>query len=135
MLFLQQFWEMMTHIQSQQSKILSGEPWTSVPKFHMLYHLEAGYKYQLFNHLSFSLTINFYFSTWVVLNSHMFHGTLNTVIILRNTYNLKGLDPIDRMLEELWMEVRDNVQEAWSRPFPRKRNAKSQNGCLRRPYK
>ena len=23
----------------------------------------------------------------------------------------------------------------WSRPFPRKRNAKRQNGCLRRPYK
>ena len=23
----------------------------------------------------------------------------------------------------------------WSKPFPRKRNAKRQNGCLRRPYK
>ena len=39
------------------------------------------------------------------------------------------------MPEELWTEVHDIVQEAGSRPSPRKRNAKRQNGCLRRPYK
>ena len=38
------------------------------------------------------------------------------------------------MLEELWTEVRDTVQEAVIKT-PRKRNAKRQNGCLRRPYK
>ena len=41
---------------------------------------------------------------------------------------------IDRVPEELWTEVRDIVQEG-SRPSPRKRNAKRQNGCLKRPYK
>ena len=46
----------------------------------------------------------------------------------------KELDLI-RVPEELWMEVRDTVQEEGSRPSPRKRNAKWQNGCLRRPYK
>ena len=39
------------------------------------------------------------------------------------------------MPEELWMEVHNIVQEAVIQNFPRKRNAKRQNGCLRRPYK
>ena len=51
---------------------------------------------------------------------------------VRNRF--KGLDLIDRVPDELWMEVRDIVQKG-SRPSPRKRNAKKQNGCLRRPYK
>ena len=33
------------------------------------------------------------------------------------------------------MEVHNIVQEAVIQNFPRKRNAKRQNGCLRRPYK
>ena len=49
---------------------------------------------------------------------------------VRNRF--KGLDLVDRVPDELWMEVRDILQE--SRPSPRKRNAKKQNGCLRRPY-
>ena len=52
---------------------------------------------------------------------------------VRNRF--KGLDLIDRVPEELWMEVRDIVQETGSRPSPWKRNAKKQNGCLERPYK
>ena len=32
-------------------------------------------------------------------------------------------------------EVRDIVQEAVIKTIPEKRNAKRQNGCLRRPYK
>ena len=51
---------------------------------------------------------------------------------VRNRF--KGLELIDRVPDELWMEVRDIVQEG-SRPSPRERNAKRQNGCLRRPYK
>jgi len=51
------------------------------------------------------------------------------------TNRFKGLDLIDRMPEELWMHVHDIVQEAVIKPNPRKRNAKRQNGCLRRPYK
>ena len=51
------------------------------------------------------------------------------------TNRLKELDLIDRVHEELWMEVCDIVQEAVIKPSPRKRNAIRQNGCLRRPYK
>ena len=47
----------------------------------------------------------------------------------------KGLDLIDRVPDELWMEVHDIVQETGIETVPRKRNAKKQNGCLRRPYK
>ena len=47
----------------------------------------------------------------------------------------KSLDLIDRVSDELWTEVRDIVQETGSKIIPKKRNAKKQNGCLRRPYK
>ena len=46
---------------------------------------------------------------------------------------LKGLDLIDRVPDELWTEVHDRRQG--SRPSPWKRNAKKQNGCLRRTFK
>ena len=52
---------------------------------------------------------------------------------VRNRF--KGLDLIDRVPDELWMEVCDIVQETGARPSPRKRNAKKQIGCLGRPYK
>ena len=53
---------------------------------------------------------------------------------VRNRFN--GLDLIDRVPEELWTEVCDTVQEAVIKTIPKgKKNAKRQNGCLRRPYK
>ena len=52
---------------------------------------------------------------------------------VRNRF--KGLDLIDRVPDELWTEVHDIVQEAVTKTTPRKRNAKRQNGCLRKPYK
>ena len=51
------------------------------------------------------------------------------------TNRFKGLDLIDRVPEQQWMEVRGTVQEAVIKLSPRKRNAKRQNNCLRRPYK
>ena len=51
------------------------------------------------------------------------------------TNRLKGLDLIGRVLEELWKEVCNTVQEAVTKPSLRKRNATRQNGCLRRSYK
>ena len=51
------------------------------------------------------------------------------------TNRLKGLDLIDRVSDELWTEVPNIVQRQESRPSPWKRNAKKENGCLRRPYK
>ena len=47
----------------------------------------------------------------------------------------KELDLIDRVPDELWAEVCDIVQEMWIKTNPKKRNAKEQNGYLRRPYK
>ena len=41
---------------------------------------------------------------------------------VRNRF--KGLDVIDRMPEELWIEVHDIVQEAVIKISPRKRNEK-----------
>ena len=55
--------------------------------------------------------------------------------IVEVTNRFKGLDLIDRVPDELWTEAHDIVQETGSRPSPRKRNAKKQNSCLRRPYK
>ena len=51
------------------------------------------------------------------------------------TNRFKGLDLIDRVPEELWMEVHDIVQEAMIKIILKKKNAKQQNGYLRRPYK
>ena len=59
--------------------------------------------------------------------------TYNYTVEVTNRF--KGLDLTYRVPEELWMEVCDILQEAGSRPSPRKRNAKRQNGYLRRPCK
>ena len=50
-------------------------------------------------------------------------------------YRFKGLDLIHRVPDELWTEVCDIVQETGIKTIPKKRYAKKQNGCLRRPYK
>ena len=52
---------------------------------------------------------------------------------VRNRF--KGLDLIDGVPEELWTEVHNTVLEVVITPSSRKRNAKRQNGCLRRHYK
>ena len=52
------------------------------------------------------------------------------------TNRFKGLELIDRVPEELWMEVHGIVQEAGIKTIPpQKRNVKRQKSCLRRPYK
>ena len=50
---------------------------------------------------------------------------------VRNRF--RGLDLMDRVTDELQMEVCDIVQETGIKNTPRKRNAKKQNGRLRRP--
>ena len=47
----------------------------------------------------------------------------------------KGLDLIDRVPDELWMEVCDIVQETRIKTIPMEKKSQRQNGCLRRPYK
>ena len=51
------------------------------------------------------------------------------------TNRFKGLDLIDTVPKELWMELYNTVQKVVIKTIPRRRNAKRQNGCLRRPYK
>ena len=63
----------------------------------------------------------------------------NALVIANNytvevTNRFKGLDLIDRVPDELWIEVRDIVRRQGWRPSPRKRNSRKQNGCLRKPY-
>ena len=41
---------------------------------------------------------------------------------VRNTF--KGLDLIDRVPDELWMEVHDTVQETGSKTIPKKKKCK-----------
>ena len=52
---------------------------------------------------------------------------------VRNRF--KGLDLIDRVPDELWMEVHDIVQETGINTIPMEKKCKKANGCLGRPYK
>ena len=56
----------------------------------------------------------------------------NYTVEVRNRF--KELNLIDRVLEELWMEVLDIVQEAGIKTIPQKRKCKKAK-WLRRPYK
>ena len=58
---------------------------------------------------------------------------MSITVEVRNRF--KGLDLIDRVLDELWMEVRDTVQETGIKTNQKKKKCKKANGCLRRPYK
>ena len=51
------------------------------------------------------------------------------------TNRFKGLDLVDIVPEELWMEVHNIVQETMTKTILKKRNARRQTDCLRRPYK
>ena len=52
---------------------------------------------------------------------------------VRNRF--KGLDLIDRLPDDLWIEVCDIVQETGTKTIPKKKKSKKAKGCLRRPYK
>ena len=43
---------------------------------------------------------------------------------------LKGLDLIDRVLDEIWMEVRDTVQETGFKTIPKKKKCKKSKMAL-----
>ena len=52
------------------------------------------------------------------------------------TDRLRGLDLTERVPEDLWMEICDFVEQTVIKTIPRKKKkAKRQNDCLRRPYK
>ena len=65
-----------------------------------------------------------------VLNQIFYDNTVEV------TNRFKGLDLIDRVPDELWMEVHETVQETGIKTITKKKKCKKrQNGCLRSPYK
>ena len=71
-------------------------------------------------------------------NTRAFRYYLNQIpydYTMEVTNRFKGLDMIDRVPEELWMEVHEIVNEAVAKTIPKKRNEKRQNSCLRKPCK
>ena len=58
---------------------------------------------------------------------------LDYTLEVRNRF--KGLDLIERVPDELGRRFMTLYRRQGSRPSPRKKNAKKQNGYLRRPYK
>ena len=52
---------------------------------------------------------------------------------VRNRF--KGLDLIDRVPDELWMEVCDTVEETGIKTILKKKKCKKAKWLLRRPYK
>ena len=70
--------------------------------------------------------------------TRLFRYDLNKIpygytVELRNRF--KGLDLIDEYLMNYRQRFVTLYRRQESRPSPRKRNAKKQKGCLRRPYK
>ena len=57
----------------------------------------------------------------------------NYTLEVRNRF--KGLDMIGRVLDELWKEICDIVQETGIKTIPKKKKCIKANGYLRRPYK
>ena len=71
-------------------------------------------------------------------NTRPFRYDLNQIpyyytVEVRNRF--KGLDLIDRVLDELWNEVCDFVQETGIKTILMEKKYKKANGCLGRPYK
>ena len=63
----------------------------------------------------------------VVENTRPFRCDLNQIpydYTVEVTNRFKGLDLIDRVPEELWMEVHDTVQEAVIKTIPKKKKCK-----------
>ena len=51
------------------------------------------------------------------------------------TNRFKGLDLADRVPKELWTDAHNIVPKVVTKIISKKKNARRQNGCLRRPYK
>ena len=51
------------------------------------------------------------------------------------TNQFKGLELVDRVPEELWTEVGNTVQEAVTKPVPKKKKCKKAKWLSERPYK
>ena len=59
--------------------------------------------------------------------SHLLGMPYDSTVEVRNRF--KGLDLIDRVPDELWMEVRDIVQETGIKTIPKKKKGRMGNTC------
>ena len=78
--------------------------------------------------------------TWVGIKGIFLSLKYKCPFIKINTMLLTWSSPlnlflIDRVPDELWMEVHDIVQETGIKTIPMKKKCKKENDCLRRPYK
>ena len=70
--------------------------------------------------------------------TRQFRYNLNQILYdytVEVTYRFKGLDFIDRVPEEPWMDVHNIVQEAVIKTIPKKKKCTKTNGCLRSCYR
>ena len=65
----------------------------------------------------------------------VWHKSNPLQLYIGNEKYIQGIESGRQSAKELWMEIHDTVQEAGIKTIPKKRNAKKQNGCLKRPYK
>jgi len=98
----------------------------------LLFFLHCGSDHELLT-AKFRLKLKILEKTTRPFRYNLNQITYDYTVAVRNRF--KGLDLIDRVPDELWTEVHDIVQEAVIKTIPKKKNAKKQNGCLRRPYK
>jgi len=64
-----------------------------------------------------------------------FRYDLNKSLTVEVTNRFRGLDLIDRVPKELWMEVHDIVQEAVIKTIPKKKKRKKAKWLFGRTYK
>ena len=64
-----------------------------------------------------------------------FRYDLNKSLTVEVTNRFRGLDLIDRVPKELWMEVHDIVQEAVIKTIPKKKKCKKAKWLFGRTYK
>ena len=63
----------------------------------------------------------------------LYHISYNYTVEVTNRF--KGLDLIDRVPEELWMEVHDTLQEAVIKIIPKKKKCKKSNWLSEEVFK
>ena len=64
-----------------------------------------------------------------------FRYDLNKSLTVEVTNRFRGLDLIDRVPKELWMEVHDIIQEAVIKTIPKKKKCKKAKWLFGRTYK
>ena len=118
--------------------ILNGLPWkwTEIISSFLILHPSIAFQALLFEHELLIAIIRLKLEK-VGKVTRSFSYDLNQIpydYTLEVTNRFKGLDLIECMKSYRW-KLMILYRGQWSRPSPRKRNAKIKNSCLRRSYK